>query len=128
MAIVSSVTRPRGHDHFEPEAALDPAEQRALRGHLEQIDYTVFAANKEVVARTLQAADPTKFQKLALAAAEARTKWIAAALQMSEHGHAPTQQQVEQLAMLRTAYDELSTAYEGMRRLVERGHLPYHRK
>ncbi len=128
MAIVSSVTRPRGNDHFEPEAVLDPAEQRALRGRLEQIDYTVYAANKEVLARTLGETDPTKFQKLALAAAEARAQWIAAALKMSEHSHAPTQQQVEQLAHLRTAYDELSAAYEGMRRLVERGHLPYHRR
>lgn len=128
MPIVSSVTRPRGHDHFEPEAVLDPAEQRALRGHLEQIDYTVYAANKEVVARTLQAADPEKFQKLALAAAEARAQWIAAAVQMSEHGHTPSPQQIAQLALLRSAYDELSTAYEGLRRLVERGHLPYHRK
>ena len=128
MAIVSSVSRPRGLDHFEPEDNLDPAAQRALRGRLEQIDYTVYAANKEVVARALHDADPAKFQKLALSAAEARAQWIAAALQMSEHGHAPTAQQVEQLAMLRTAYDELTAAYEGMRRLVERGHLPYHRK
>ncbi len=128
MAIVSSVTRTRGQDHFEPEAVLDPAEQRALRGHLEQIDYTVYAANKEVVARTLHAADPDKFQKLAIACAEARAHWIAAALQMSEHGHAPTPQQAENLRNLRTAYEELTAAYEGMRRLVERGHLPYHRK
>lgn len=128
MAIVSSVSRPRGLDHFEPEAALDPAEQRQLRGHLEQIDYTVFAANKEILARTLQAADLSKFQKLAIAAAEARALWIAAALKMTEGGHAPTPQQVEQLAMLRTAYDELAAAYEGLRRLVERGHLSYHRK
>jgi len=128
MAIVSSVTRPRGQDHFEPEAALDPAEQRALRGHLEQIDYTVYAANKEVVARTLHAADPEKFQKLALAAAEARAQWIAAALRVSEHGHAPTPQQAEHLQHLRAAYEELTAAYEGLRRLVERGHLPYHRK
>jgi hypothetical protein len=128
MAIVSSVTRPRGNDHFEPEVILDPAEQRALRGNLEQIDYTVFAANKEVIARTLREVDPTKFQKLALAAAEARAQWIAAALELSEHGHAPSAQQVEQLTTLRTAYDELTEAYEGMRRLVERGHLTYHRK
>jgi len=128
MAIVSSVSRPRGLDHFEPEDNLDPAAQRALRGHLEQIDYTVYAANKEVVARALHDAAPAKFQKLALSAAEARAQWIAAALQISQHGHAPTKQQVEQLAMLRTAYDELTAAYEGMRRLVERGHLPYHRK
>ena len=43
--IVTSSYR-RVSDHFEPDLVEDPAEQRKRRGHLEQIDYTVFAANQ----------------------------------------------------------------------------------
>jgi hypothetical protein len=35
---------------------------------------------------------------------------------------------VQQIATLRTAYEELTEAYNGLRRLVERGYLPYRAK
>jgi len=35
---VTNTLRARS-DRFEPEVELDPAEQRKLRGHLDQIDY-----------------------------------------------------------------------------------------
>ncbi len=38
-------------DHFEPQETTDPQAQRRLRGQLEQIDYTAFAANKEALSR-----------------------------------------------------------------------------
>ena len=46
MTRASSFKR-QSHDHFEPQDDSDPAAQRRLRGHLEQIDYTAFASNRE---------------------------------------------------------------------------------
>ena len=44
VARTQNVRRP--HEHFEPEAELDPQAQRRLRGQMEQIDYTVYASNR----------------------------------------------------------------------------------
>ncbi len=124
-SIISTATRARTAEHFEPEAMLDPQVARKLRGHLEQIDYAAFAANREVLAQQLGGVDAAKFQRLAIAAAHARGEWVRAALIMSEGAQAPAQQQIAELALLRTAYDELAAAYEAMRRMVERGYLAY---
>lgn len=113
------------HDHFEPESTLDPQAQRKLRGHLEQIDYTAFASNREVVAQTLGHTDARKFQGLAVAAAHARADWVAAALNITQTGHAPTPEQLAELAHLRTSFEELTEVYDAMRRMVERGYLSY---
>ena len=59
FTMTSSVRKVR--DHFEPEANLDPQEQRALRAHLEQIDYAAFAANREVLAKVVGPADLNRF-------------------------------------------------------------------
>ena len=104
---------------------LDPQEQRHLRGHLDQIDYAAFAANREVIGKALGAVDMAKFQRMAICAAHARAEWVAAALAISEHTHAPSQDEVAQLNTLRSAYDELAEAYEAMRRMVERGYLSF---
>jgi hypothetical protein len=124
-SIVISSTRSRGTDHFEPEAALDAQEQRRLPGYLQQIDYAAFAANQEVVAKALGKVDLGKFQRLAVAAAQARAQWVAAALAISEAAQAPRADQISELAALRRAFDELADAYEAMRRMVERGYLGY---
>ena len=36
-------------------------------------------------------------------------------------------EEVSRLQLLRTAYEELSEAYEAMRRMVERGYLQFHK-
>jgi hypothetical protein len=124
---VTSNSRPRGQDHFEPQA-LDPMEQRRLRGHLEQIDYAAFAANCETLGKSLSQIDIGKFQRLAVAAAQARVQWVAAAIAVTENNHTPNAQQIAQLADLRRNFDELTEAYEGLRRMVERGYVQYHAK
>ena len=78
MSFTMTSTVRKVSDHFEPEAALDPQQQRALRGHLEQIDFAAFAANREIVAKTLGHADLDQFQRLAVAAAHARARWLGA--------------------------------------------------
>ena len=48
---------------------------------------------------------------------------VAAAITVSQKPEA-TAQEVAQLATLRTAYEELTDAYDALRRMVERGYLP----
>ncbi len=125
MSFTMTSTVRKVSDHFEPEAALDPQQQRALRGHLEQIDFAAFAANREIVAKTLGQADRDQFQRLAVAAAHARARWLGASIAASKKADGPSSQDVQQLVMLRTAFEELTEAYDGLRRLVERGYLPF---
>jgi hypothetical protein len=122
--IVSNASRSRS-EHFEPEPALDPSEQRRLRGHLEQIDYAAYAANRAVVGQAIGRTELQKFERLAVATAHARSKWVAAAVQMTESASALTPDQTTQLGLLRRSFEELSEAYDAMRRMVERGYLGY---
>jgi hypothetical protein len=125
MSSTLSSYRRSTHEHFEPEQNLDPHAQRKLRGQLEQIDYTAFASNQAVIAQTLGRIDAAKFQRLAVAAAHARARWVAEAMAMAEAAHALKPDQISRLSALRSAYEELREVYEAMRRMVERGYFPF---
>ena len=125
MSVTRTANVRRGPDHFEPDASDDPHAQRRLRGQLEHIDYTVFAANREVISAMLGHADAGGFQRLAVACAAARAQWVAAALKATEDGPKVGPAATARLGELRRAYEELSEAYEAMRRMVERGYLPF---
>ena len=124
MSTKTSTVR-RTSDHFEPDANLDPQAQRRLRGHLEQIDYIAYVSNREVVVGTLNKIDGKAFQHLGVAAAQARVRWVTAALAAAELGQPLSRAQVDQLTDLRRSYEEISDVYEATRRLVERGYLAY---
>ena len=128
MSFTMTSTVRKVSDHFEPEAALDPQQQRALRGHLEQIDFAAFAANREIVAKTLGHADLDQFQRLAVAAAHARARWLGESIALSTKSDTTSPEDVQQVANLRKTFDELTEAYDGLRRLVERGYLPFRAK
>ena len=113
-----------GPDHFEPSDLNDPKAQRQLHARLEQIDYAAYAANRKEIAESLGEVDAGKFEMLAAAAARARCQWIAAALLASAGPGQPDPGQMARLSELRTLYNELTAAYEGLRRLVERSYLP----
>ena len=118
-------SRRAASDHFEPDADSDGKSQRQLRGHLEQIDYTAYAANKKVLSGTLASVDAEKFQRLGSAAALARARWVVAALAVTEAGPTPSANEIKALAQLRETYQELTEAYDAMRRMVERGYLTF---
>ena len=128
MPTVSSVSRPRGHDHFVPEAALDPETQRKMRGYLEHIDYATYAANRDVLGKALSKTDSAAFEKLATAAACARAEWIATAIAITQKGGTPSGDDIARMGAKRHAFEELSEAYEALRRAVERGYLRYNDK
>jgi hypothetical protein len=111
------------HEHFHPDDT-DPADQRRLRGLLEQIDYTTFACNREVIGKVVGRAGPKAFQTLALATAQARAGWVAAAMTAAQASPVPPET-VRELTRLRQAFEELRDAYDAARRMVERGYLSY---
>ena len=112
-------------DHFEPDEDVDPKVQRQLRGYLEQIDYAAYAANRKVMSAALVGIDAKKFERVALATAQARARWVATGIAVSDPSKTVTTEQTEELVRLRSAYEELAEVYEAMRRLVERGYLEY---
>jgi hypothetical protein len=123
-SIMTSSVRKVGLDHFEPDLSTDPHAQRKLRGQLDKIDFTAFAANRERVGNVVGSVDMARLQRLALAAADARASWVAEALAMSADGKSPPADEIRRLTQFRTAYEELSEVYEAMRRMIERGYLP----
>ena len=122
MSFTMTSTVRKVRDHFEPEVELDPQDSRALRGHLEQIDYAAFAANREILAKAIGTGDLARFQRMAVATATARARWVAAAIAVGQKPEA-SPQDVAQLTALRCAYEELTEAYDALRRMVERGYL-----
>lgn len=122
MSTMQTGSYRRQRDHFEPQDT-DPHEQRRLRGLLEQIDYSAFVANREVIGHMLPGLDPAAFQRLAVLTATARGKWVAEGLRQSESGAPSTVDQIARLASARSAYEELAEVYEGLRRMVERGYV-----
>ena len=122
MSTIQTSSYRRQRDHFEPQDT-DPQEQRRLRGLLEQIDYSTFIANREVIGQMLPKLDAAMLQRLAVLTATARAKWVAESLRQSESGAPSTPDQIARLTSARIAYDELAEAYEGLRRMVERGYL-----
>jgi len=122
MSTIQTSSYRRQRDHFEPQDT-DPHEQRRLRGLLEKIDYSAFVANREVIGQMLPKLDASMFQKLAVLTATARAKWVAESLRQSESGAPSTPDQIARLASARSAYEELAEAYEGLRRMVERGYV-----
>ncbi|QUD87603.1 hypothetical protein [Phenylobacterium montanum] len=125
MSVTRTSSTRRSGEHFEPQLDDDPQVQRRLRGQLEQIDYTAFASNRDILGQALGQVDIHKFQRMAVATACARAAWVGAAMAAAESGHSLTPEQTARLAQLRLAFEELTEAYEAMRRMVERGYLSY---
>jgi hypothetical protein len=122
MASTMTSSYRRVRDHFEPQD-ISPEDQRRLRGQLEQIDYAAFISNRELIGQKLGPADMAAFQRLAVAAAGARAAWVAEALRLTSAAGSVSAEQADRLARLRVVFEELSEAYEAMRRMVERGYL-----
>jgi hypothetical protein len=125
MSTTRTNTRRIIGDHFEPDEAMDPKAQRQLRGHLEQIDYTAYTANRTVMGAALTGVDAKKFERLALATAQARARWVATGIATGDPGRPMAPAQLAELAHLRSVYEELSEVYEAIRRMVERGYLEF---
>lgn len=123
MATTATSSWRRTSDHFEPHD-ITPEEQRRIRGALEAMDYTAYACNREVMAAHVGKVDAARVQRLAVATAQARARWVAETLKMSDAGALGTEH-AQRLSALRRTYEELSEAYDALRRLIERGYVAF---
>lgn len=122
MSTIQTQSYRRQRDHFQPED-MDPQEQRRVRGMLEQIDYSAYLANREVISAALGKIVLEDFNKMAARTAQARARWLAEALRLT-HAAAPSAEHYARLRDSRMAYEEMAEAYEGLRRAFERGYMP----
>lgn len=122
MSTMQTQNYRRRQDHFQPED-MDPHEQRRLRGMLEQVDYSAYVANREVISATLGRVTIEDFSQMAARTAQARARWLAEGLRLA-HSSAASPDQYKRLNEARMAYEEMAQLFEGIRRACERGYLP----
>lgn len=107
---------------LESAELLDPKARKALKAALAQMDLAVYAANQEIIGRLLPDLDQQDVVRFAVVVAEQRAHYVKEALRLTRAKREPTPAEIAGLAALRAGYDELSAAFEALRRLIERGY------
>lgn len=107
-----------------PIAEGDPGWNRARARLLDTAEVAVREANRTVLHEAIPELSEAAFLRLAVAVARVRADYLAAALALGRdsHGH-PTQGEIENLALKRTAFDEASQAFEALSRAISRGYI-----
>lgn len=107
---------------YEAPEMLDHQAQMRLKGNLQQIDYSIFAANREVFHRAVPELDHQTMIRFAVVVSELRAAYVTRGLALSATGHVPTEQEIAELALARHRYEEMEAAFRATRRLIERGY------
>ena len=99
----------------------NPSDQsRAQRRFLEDVEFAVRAANREILARALPNLDKESFYRFAVAGARKRADYLNAVLTMDwEHA----EQKLEALRRKREIFEEAIMAFEALERTIERGYV-----
>jgi cell division protein FtsB len=122
MAKIAGFTTNHRVDQFLSKDMLDKQARRQLTQFMEQVELTVFQANKEVLRREIPNLDRDSFIRFAVQVAEARARYVKHGLEITKAGHRANAAELDQLKGLRLAYDELLAAFEATQRLIERGY------
>lgn len=122
MAKIAGFTTSHKVDQFLSKDMLDKDARRQLTQFMEQVELTVFQANKEVLHREIPHLDRDSFIRFAVQVAEARARYVKHALELTKAGHKASAAELDQLKGLRLAHDELLAAFEATQRLIERGY------
>lgn len=109
-------------DVYEAPEMLDHHAQIRLKGNLQQIDYSIFAANREVFHRAIPELDRQTMIRYAVVVAEHRAAYVTKGLSLSNGAHVPTDEEIAELGKLRCRYEEMEAAFRATRRLIERGY------
>lgn len=107
---------------LESAELLDPKARKALKAALGKMDLAVYAANQEIIGRVLPDLDQQDVVRFAVVVAERRAQYVKEALRLTRTTREPSPAEIAGLAALRAGYDELSAAFEALRRLIERGY------
>lgn len=92
---------------------------------LQQIERTIRAANREIIHKHLPAISADDVTRLAVVVAELRARYLDSAKRMAERdqGVAPDASEIAKLARAREHYDEVTHAFEALKRAIERGYV-----
>ncbi len=99
---------------------LDQRRRHAWLEFKAAMDKAIVATNKEVLGKTVLTRDG--FLRLALNAAELRGAYIQKGIEVGSARH-PTSSQLDALAAARHAFEETSTVFEALERIIERGYV-----
>jgi hypothetical protein len=107
---------------YEAPEMMDHHAQMRLKGNLQQIDYGIFAANREVFQKKIPELDQATMIRFAVVVSEERAAFVAQGLALARAGHTPSDADIAELARLRQRYEEMEAAFRAARRLIERGY------
>lgn len=99
----------------------EASQLRLQKQFTEQIDQIVHATNREVIHAVVPKLDRPTFAKMAHGVATLRIKYIAAAIQLSQQPF--TDQQSEQLKLMRENFEEARSAFDAVKRAIVRGYI-----
>lgn len=99
---------------------LDQRRRHAWLEFKSAMDKAIVAANKEVLGKTVLTRDG--FLRLALNAAELRGAYIQKGVEVGSVRH-PSDAQLDALAAARRAFEETSTVFDALERVIERGYV-----
>lgn len=108
-------------DHFVTKDMLDRESQRKLQKFLEDVEMSIFTANREVMKKAVPELTRESFVAFSVRVAEARARYIKIALELSAKAN-PTPDDIAHLRKAREANDELLQAFEATKRVIERGY------
>ena len=108
-------------DHLVSKDMLDRDSARKLHKFLEEIEMGIFSANREVIHKAVPELTRESFMAFAVRVAEARARYIKAALELSAKPN-PSPEDIAHLKAAREANDELVQAFEATKRVIERGY------
>jgi hypothetical protein len=109
-------------DAYSAPEMLEPEMRKTIKARLDAFAFASFAADREVFRQALPVLKYRDLEVLVIAGAEARARWLSRALALSQTKAPLTAPQVAELAHLRDSFEELSSAFEAIKRLVERGY------
>lgn len=108
-------------DHLVSKDMLDRDSARKLQKFLEEIEMSIFSANREVIRKAVPELTRESFMAFSVRVAEARARYIKVALELSAIAN-PSPEDIARLRAAREANDELVHAFEATKRIIERGY------
>lgn len=109
-------------DKLATKEMLAKESRRKVIKLFEEIEKTIFAANREIIHKKVPNLDREMFVKFSVRVAEARADYLKMALDIVESENQPSVEDITTLSEARHRYEELLRAFEETERLVERGY------
>lgn len=107
-------------DDLMTSEQLDQKRRHAWLEFKGAMDKAVVAANREVLGKLKLTRE--QFLRLALNTASLRAAYLQHGVEIGSL-RSPTREQLEELALLRHAYDEARQVFEALERIIERGYV-----